>query len=69
MCISAQGHPYVWQNVQIILALVFESQENVKNQTKILPVAFSENSVAVAVCVFTMAQLEAQFGVHGQNED
>jgi len=59
---------YAWQNARIILALVFESQEDVKNQMEILSVAFSENAVPIVVRVFTMAQLRAQFGVGGQNE-
>ena len=58
---------YSWNNTQIILALVFESEEDVKNQKEILSVGFSENAVPVVVRVFTMAQLEAQFGVNGQN--
>ena len=59
---------YAWQNAQIILVLVFESQEDVKNQKEILSIGFSENAVPVVVRVFTMAQLEAQFGVGGRNE-
>jgi hypothetical protein len=59
---------YRWQNAQIILALVFESQEDVKNQAEILSIGFSENAIPVIPRVFTMAELEAKFGVGGRNK-
>lgn len=59
---------YRWQNTQIILALVFESQEDVKHQAEILSIGFSDNAVPVIPRVFTMAELEAKFGVRGRNE-
>lgn len=54
---------YSWKNTQILLALVFDSDEDIKNQERILSVGFSENAVPVIVRSFSMAQLEAQFGV------
>jgi hypothetical protein len=58
---------YRWQNAQIILALVFESHEDVKHQAEILSIGFSENTVPVIPRIFTMAELEAKFGMRKRN--
>jgi len=58
---------YGWPNAQIILALVFEQEEDVKHARELLSIAFAQNDVPVVVRVFTMHQLNAQFGVGEQN--
>ncbi|GHS89621.1 hypothetical protein FACS189487_10210 [Campylobacterota bacterium] len=59
---------YGWTNAQILLALVFESEDDVKNHAKISSIDFSKNAVPVVVRVFTMTQLKAKFGVSKRNE-
>ncbi|MDO9198450.1 hypothetical protein [Rhodoferax sp.] len=59
---------YGWPNSQIILALVFEHEDDVKHSKELLSSAFAQNVVPVVVRVFTMVQLKAQFGVGEQNE-
>ena len=58
---------YGWPNPQIILAVVFEREEDVKNSREFFAAAFSENPVSVTVRIFTLDQLKAQFGVSDQN--
>jgi hypothetical protein len=58
---------YGWPNAQIILALVYEREEDVKHARELFSVAFAQNEVPVVVRVFTMPQLNAQFGVGEQN--
>lgn len=58
---------YGWPNAQIILALVYEREADVKNAREMLSVAFAQNAVPVVVRIFTMPQLNAQFGVGEQD--
>jgi hypothetical protein len=58
---------YAWPNPQIILALVFENEADVKHSRELLSSAFLQNAIPVVVRTFTMAQLRAQFGVGDQH--
>jgi hypothetical protein len=57
---------YGWPNTQIILALVYEREEDVKHAREMLSVAFAQNEVPVVIRVFTIPQLYAQFGIGEQ---
>lgn len=59
---------YNWENIQIILALVFEHEEDVKHSVEMLSSAFSENAVPVIVRAFTMNNLLARFGSSNEHE-
>jgi hypothetical protein len=54
---------YGWTNVQIILAAVFEELDDAYKKTIRLSNAVSASSVPVVVRTFSMAELNARFGV------
>lgn len=54
---------YGWSNVQIILAAVFEELDDAYKKTVRLTRAVSASSVPVVVRTFSMAELNARYGV------
>jgi hypothetical protein len=59
---------YGWQNVQIILAVVFEKAEEVPRATELLKGLTSKISIIsipVVVRCFSLAELQVRFGVGG----
>lgn len=54
---------YGWSNVQIILAAVFEELDEAHTKTTRLSGAVSSSTVPVIVRTFSMAELNARFGV------
>ncbi len=58
---------YGWTNAQIILALVFEREEDMRKARIILSEAFSENPIPVVVRSYLLDELKVKFGVNEQN--
>ncbi len=59
---------YGWKNSQIILAVVFERAEEVPRATELLKRVTSQTSVPVVVRCFSLAELQARFGIGGGGE-
>ncbi|SDA25098.1 hypothetical protein SAMN05216315_12637 [Nitrosospira sp. Nsp18] len=60
---------YGWMNAQIILVLVFDREEDIKNVREILSVGFSQNPVPVVVRIYSLGELKVKFGVDEKNGD
>ena len=60
---------YGWKNPQIVLALVFERSEDIARSRERLSLMFAKNPVPVIVRCFTIAELQAQFGLGGVGQD
>ena len=58
---------YGWSNAQIVLALVFERSEDLGKTRERLSLMFAKNPVPVVVRCFTLAELQSQFGVGGND--
>jgi hypothetical protein len=54
---------YKWDNSQIVLALVFERDEDVETLRQRLALVFAENPVPVVIHCYTIAELQARFGL------
>lgn len=65
--ITASIQQYGWQNPQIVLALVFERSEDIARTRERLALMFAKNPVPVIVRCYTVAELQAQFGVGGDD--
>lgn len=56
---------YGWRNAQIILAVVFENAEEVPRATELLKKFTSEMPIPMVIRCFSLAELQARFGVGG----
>lgn len=66
--LTATIQQYGWLNAQIILALVFETEEDIERVKELLSAAFLSNPIPVEVKTYAMFALEEQFGVSGKEK-